>query len=56
MTDLKQLAERLEKEGIDVLHVGLFDYASSFRERRLRRDQVLSASDTKIAKRLLGER
>ena len=42
MTDLKQLAERLEKEGIDVLHVGLFDYASSFRERRLRRDQFLA--------------
>ncbi len=42
MTDLKQLAERLEKEGVDVLHVGLFDYASSFRERRLRRDQFLA--------------
>ena len=29
---------------------------SSRRKRRLRRDQVLSPSDTKIAKRLLGER
>lgn len=41
MTDLNRLAERLEKDGVDVLHVGLFDYASSFRERRLRREQFL---------------
>lgn len=42
MTDLTKLAERLEREGIDVLHVGLFDYASMFRERRLRREQFLA--------------
>ncbi|GEO84710.1 MULTISPECIES: glutamine synthetase [Alphaproteobacteria] len=42
MTDINQLAERLEKDGIEVLHVGLFDYASIFRERRLRREQFLA--------------
>ena len=34
----------------------LYEQKSSRRKRRLRRDQVLSASDTKIAKRLLGDR
>ena len=34
----------------------LYEQKSSRRKRRLRRDQELSASDTKIAKRLLGER
>jgi large subunit ribosomal protein L35 len=34
----------------------LYEQKSSRRKRRLRRDQVLSPSDTKIAKRLLGER
>lgn len=34
----------------------LYEQKSSRRKRRLRRDQALSPSDTKIAKRLLGER
>lgn len=42
MNDLHNLATRLEQDGIDVVHVGLFDYASIFRERRLRRDQFLA--------------
>lgn len=42
MTKLNQLAARLERDGIDILHVGLFDYASVFRERRLNREQFLA--------------
>lgn len=42
MTKLNQLAARLERDGIDILHVGLFDYASVFRERRLKREQFLA--------------
>ena len=34
----------------------MYEQKSSRRKRRLRRDQVLSPGDTKIAKRLLGER
>lgn len=32
----------------DVVHVGLFDYAAMFRERRLRRDDFLATLDTAV--------
>lgn len=35
------LRDVLENAGADVVHVGQFDYASIFRERRLRKDQFL---------------
>ena len=34
----------------------MYEQKTSRRKRRLRRDQVLSPADTKIAKRLLGDR
>jgi glutamine synthetase len=32
----------------DVIHVGVFDYASMFRERRLRREELLAGADTAV--------
>jgi glutamine synthetase len=53
MKDLKELAQRLEEDGIDIVHVGLFDYASMFRERRLRREQFLEwAKDPRFSNTL----
>lgn len=47
MNDLKAL---LEQHKADVIHVGQFDLASVFRERRLRRDQFLQwAQDPRFA-------
>ena len=42
------LAEALDRLGAEVIHVGLFDYASMFRERRLRRDDLLATADTAV--------
>lgn len=48
MTD--DLASLLDRFGADVVHVGQFDYASVFRERRLRRAQFLEwATDPRFA-------
>lgn len=38
----------LDKLGADVAHVGVFDYATMFRERRLRRDELLATADTAV--------
>ena len=48
MTD--DLKAALDKFNADIIHVGQFDYASVFRERRLRRDQFLHwAGDPRFA-------
>jgi glutamine synthetase len=53
MTDLAKLGAELEQNNIDVVHVGLFDYASMFRERRLKREQFLAwARDPRFANTL----
>jgi glutamine synthetase len=40
----KDLAEALDKIGAEVIHVGIFDYAGMFRERRLRRQELLDGA------------
>ena len=42
------LAEALEAIQADVIHVGLFDYAGMFRERRLRRADLLKGAETAV--------
>lgn len=42
------LGEALMAMGADVVHVGVFDYASLFRERRLRREDLLKSADTAV--------
>ncbi|WP_119269684.1 hypothetical protein [Taklimakanibacter deserti] len=42
------LAEALEAIGADIVHVGVFDYASMFRERRLHREDLLTGADTAV--------
>lgn len=44
----RQLAKALDKLHADVIHVGLFDYAGLFRERRLRRTELLEAAETAV--------
>ncbi len=47
--DLKaQIASALDDLGADVIHVGVFDYASMFRERRLRRAELLETAGTAV--------
>lgn len=43
---VKKLEDALKERAAEVVHVGLFDYASVFRERRLRRADFLAAMDT----------
>ncbi len=42
------LKAALEKLNADVVHVGVFDYATMFRERRLRREDLLAIADTAV--------
>ena len=42
------LAQALEAIGADIVHVGVFDYASMFRERRLHRDDLVKTADTAV--------
>jgi glutamine synthetase len=42
------LAEALEAIEADVVHVGIFDYAGMFRERRLRRADLVKRADTAV--------
>ncbi|MEZ5925218.1 MAG: hypothetical protein R3D57_12630 [Hyphomicrobiaceae bacterium] len=49
MADTKaRIARALDDMGAEVAHVGLFDYASSFRERRLRRAELLATAETAV--------
>jgi glutamine synthetase len=40
------LAGELERLGAEIVHVGLFDLAGQFRERRLRRAEIVEGADT----------
>ena len=40
------LAKAFDAINADVVHVGLFDFAGTFRERRLRRAELLSSAET----------
>ena len=42
------LAKALDAMKAEVVHVGVFDYASMFRERRLRRDDLLNGAETAV--------
>jgi glutamine synthetase len=42
------LGKALEALGADIVHVGVFDFASVFRERRLRRADLLKGADTAV--------
>ena len=42
------LAQELDRLGADLVHVGLFDFANMFRERRLRRQELLATADTAV--------
>jgi glutamine synthetase len=44
----KDLAKALDKIGAEVVHVGIFDYAGMFRERRLRRQELIDGADTAV--------
>jgi glutamine synthetase len=43
-----EIAAELDRLGADVVHVGLFDYATMFRERRMRRDDLLAGAETAV--------
>jgi glutamine synthetase len=45
---LSALAEALEDIEADIVHVGVFDYAGLFRERRLRCEDLLKSADTAV--------
>lgn len=49
MTERSDVSQRIAKEldrlDADIVHVGLFDFATMFRERRLRRADLLSGAD-----------
>ena len=49
MTEVSDVSARIVKEldrlDADIVHVGLFDFATMFRERRLRRADLLSGAD-----------
>jgi glutamine synthetase len=42
------LAQELDRLGAELVHVGLFDFANMFRERRLRRPELLATADTAV--------
>ena len=42
------IAKELDRLDADIVHVGLFDFATMFRERRLRRADLLSGADTAV--------
>ncbi len=53
MVDLKEIEKALEHHKAEVVHVGQFDAASIFRERRLRKDQFLEwAKDPRFSNTL----
>jgi glutamine synthetase len=43
-----ELNDVLDRLGADVIHVGVFDYASMFRERRLRRAEFIETAGTAV--------
>jgi glutamine synthetase len=43
-----QITRALDKIGADIVHLGVFDYASMFRERRLRRAELLETAETAV--------
>ena len=43
-----ELAKALAAINADIIHVGLFDYAGTFRERRLRREELLGQAETAL--------
>ncbi len=44
--DSAALARALEAMGADIVHAGLFDFAAMFRERRLRREDLVAGAET----------
>ncbi len=42
------IAKELDRLDADIVHVGLFDFAAMFRERRLRRAELLAGADTAV--------
>jgi len=42
------IARALDRLKADIVHVGVFDYAAMFRERRLRRDALLAGIETAV--------
>jgi glutamine synthetase len=43
-----EIAAQLDRLGAEIVHVGLFDYATMFRERRMRRDDLLAGAETAV--------
>lgn len=41
-----RIAKELDRLDADIVHVGLFDFAGMFRERRLRREELLAGAET----------
>jgi len=48
MADKEEIIRVLDGFDADVIHVGVFDYATMFRERRLRRAQFLETANTAV--------
>lgn len=44
----QELSQALEKLDAEVVHVGIFDFAGMFRERRLRRQDLVDGADTAV--------
>ena len=42
------LVKALETIGAEIVHVGVFDFASVFRERRLHRDDLIKGADRAV--------
>lgn len=43
-----EIAKKLDRLEADIVHVGLFDLAAMFRERRLRRQELLETAETAV--------
>ena len=43
-----RIVKALDELGADVVHLGVFDYATMFRERRLRREELLAGAETAV--------
>ncbi len=42
------IARALDRVEADIVHVGIFDFAAMFRERRLRREELLAGAETAV--------
>ena len=51
----RELTEALDRLGSEIVHVGLFDHAASFRERRLGRAELIASAATALFANVIGK-